>query len=234
MSRITNHGRGGGDQTPPGVLKELEQAVSLGTTIMAASYDGGVVMGADSRTSTGSYVANRVTDKITPLADSIYICRSGSAADTQNLSRYVQWFLEQHSMELGRDSDVLTAAKLAQQMAYQNKSLLQAGLIVAGWDEKNGGSVYAIPLGGTLVKVPFAIGGSGSAYITGLTDSLWKKDMTEEECKEFVVKSVGHAMSRDASSGGCIRTVVISKDGVKRDFMPGDVVPHATLAAGAS
>lgn len=35
-------------------------------------------------------IANRVTDKITPLADNIYICRSGSAADTQNLSRYVQ------------------------------------------------------------------------------------------------------------------------------------------------
>ena len=48
------------------------------------------MMGADSRTSTGSYVANRVTDKITQLADRIYICRSGSAADTQNLSRYVQ------------------------------------------------------------------------------------------------------------------------------------------------
>lgn len=35
-------------------------------------------------------IANRATDKITPLTDSIYICRSGSAADTQNLSRYVQ------------------------------------------------------------------------------------------------------------------------------------------------
>lgn len=35
-------------------------------------------------------VANRVTDKITPLTDRVYICRSGSAADTQNLSRYVQ------------------------------------------------------------------------------------------------------------------------------------------------
>ena len=32
----------------------LLQAVSMGTTIMAASFDGGVVMGADSRTSTGS------------------------------------------------------------------------------------------------------------------------------------------------------------------------------------
>ena len=41
--------------------------VSLGTTIMAVSFDGGVVVGADSRTSTGSYVANRVSDKLTPV-----------------------------------------------------------------------------------------------------------------------------------------------------------------------
>lgn len=182
-------------------------------------------MGADSRTSTGDYIANRVTDKITPLTDRIYICRSGSAADTQNLSRYVQWFLEQHQMELGKHSDVLTAAKLAQQMAYQNKNMLQAGLIVAGWDQNNGGSVYAIPLGGTLCKVPFSIGGSGSAYIQGLTDKLWKPSMTEEECKAFVVKSISHAIARDGSSGGCIRTVVINKDGVFRDFLPGNDVP---------
>ncbi|EFN57421.1 hypothetical protein CHLNCDRAFT_56068 [Chlorella variabilis] len=204
----------------------------MGTTIMAASYDGGVVMGADSRTSTGSYVANRVTDKITPLTDRVYICRSGSAADTQNLSRYVQWFLEQHGMELGDDPEVKTAAKLAQTMAYQNKNLLQAsgglaGLIVAGWDKHHGGSVFAIPLGGTLVKVPFSIGGSGSAYINGLCDRLWRPNMSEEECKAFVVKAVSHAMARDGSSGGCIRTVVISKDGIKRSFIPGDEVPVA-------
>lgn len=53
------------------------------TTIMAACYKDGVVLGADSRTSTGSYVANRVTDKLTKLSDHIYVCRSGSAADTQ-------------------------------------------------------------------------------------------------------------------------------------------------------
>lgn len=206
--------------------EELQQAVSLGTTIMAASFDGGVVLGADSRTSTGSYVANRVTDKLTPLADRIYVCRSGSAADTQNLSRYVQWFLEQHRMELGEDPSVHTAARLAQQMAYQNKDLLQAGLIIAGWDRREGGAVYAIPLGGTLVKVPFSISGSGSAYIQGLTDRLWRPSMSEDECHAFVVKSVAHAIARDGSSGGCVRTVVITKEGVKRRFLPHPQVPQ--------
>lgn len=79
------------------------------------------MMGADSRTSTGDYVANRATNKITQLTDRICICRSGSAADTQNLSMYLCWFLEQHSMEVGGEPNVGTAARLAQSLVYQNK-----------------------------------------------------------------------------------------------------------------
>ena len=41
------------------------------------------IAGADSRVSTGTYVSNRASDKITSLSDSIYLLRSGSAADTQ-------------------------------------------------------------------------------------------------------------------------------------------------------
>ena len=45
---------------------------------MACQYDGGVVLGADSRTSTGTYVANRASDKITQVTDNVWMCRSGS------------------------------------------------------------------------------------------------------------------------------------------------------------
>jgi 20S proteasome subunit beta 1 len=110
-------------------------------------------------------------------------------------------------------------------MAYENKSALQAGLIIAGFDATEGGAVYAVPLGGTLVKTPFSIGGSGSAYITALCDKTWREGMTEEECRAFVIKSVAHAMARDGSSGGCIRTVTINKDGVRRTFTAGDEIP---------
>lgn len=55
---------------------------STGTTIMAVAYDGGVLLGADSRTASGSYVADRVSDKIDFLHEKIFCLRSGSAADT--------------------------------------------------------------------------------------------------------------------------------------------------------
>lgn len=66
------------DQAPP----------HTGTTIVAVEYSGGVVLGADSRVSTGTYVSNRASDKLTPLSESIYLLRSGSAADTQAVSDY--------------------------------------------------------------------------------------------------------------------------------------------------
>mmetsp|Transcript_33439 Transcript_33439/g.40978 ORF Transcript_33439/g.40978 Transcript_33439/m.40978 type:complete len:100 (-) Transcript_33439:16-315(-) len=78
--------------------------VDLGTSIMAVKFDGGVVVGADSRTSTGIYVANRVSDKLTPLHDRIFCCRSGSAADTQAVTDMVRLQLEQHAIELSEFS----------------------------------------------------------------------------------------------------------------------------------
>jgi len=199
--------------------------VSTGTTIMAVKYDGGVVLAADSRTSTGSYIANRVSDKLTAVHDRIYCCRSGSAADTQAVSDYARNSLQQHSIELGRLPKVHTAATIFRSLCYHNKNALLAGIIVAGWDEVNGGQVFAIPLGGTLIEKDFAIGGSGSTYIYGHVDAAYHPNMTKEESIEFAKKAVAHAMARDGSSGGVIRLVIIDKDGVDRQFVSGDALP---------
>ncbi|KAJ8758544.1 hypothetical protein K2173_000265 [Erythroxylum novogranatense] len=51
----------------------------MGTTIIGVTCDGGVVLGADSRTTTGPYVCSRASDKITKLTVNVYICQSGSS-----------------------------------------------------------------------------------------------------------------------------------------------------------
>jgi len=247
---MAHHAAGTQLQQMSGGFDPTLSDVSLGTTIVAVSYDGGVILGADSRTSTGSYVANRAQDKITPLTDRVYLCRSGSASDTQAIAAHVQHYLSAMQAERagagpgsggggpGGAPSVRAAATLCMQMAYGNKNALQAGLIVAGYDRGaagGGGSVYAIPLGGTLLKVPYAIGGSGSAYITGFCDRRYREGMGEAEARAFVVAALGHAIARDASSGGCVRTVTVDAKGARRDFVPGDRVPVAfgELAAAA-
>ena len=48
-----------GSHQPEAIAPDWEnREVSTGTAIMAVQFDGGMVLGADSRTTTGSYIAN--------------------------------------------------------------------------------------------------------------------------------------------------------------------------------
>ena len=191
------------------------EAVSLGTSIMAVRYPGGVILGADSRVTTGAYIANRVSDKLTPLyqgTDSvIFCCRSGSAADTQAVADITSHYLRMTAVEQGHGPSVRQAATLISRICYENKDALMAGMIVAGVDT-TGSHVFSIPLGGSLHAAPYAIGGSGSTYIYGYCDMTYREDMNGEQVEGFVTQALALAMARDGSSGGVIRLASISKD----------------------
>lgn len=207
---------------PPG----YKDAVSTGTTIMALKYDGGVVLGADTRTSTGQYIANRAARKITQVTDKIFVCRSGSAADTQSITGIVRRYANAHSIDLDENARVKNVANLFKYLLYNNRDNLMAGVIIGGYDEVNGAQVYQIPLGGALLESNFAIGGSGSTFIWGLLDAEYRPNMTKEECQRFVVKLISHALTRDGSSGGMVRLVTIDKEGVHEDCVQGNCLPY--------
>lgn len=196
-----------------------------GTTIMAVEFNGGVVIGADSRTTTGAYIANRVTDKLTPVTDRVFCCRSGSAAATQAIADIAKYHLNFISIEMGEQPLVKTVANVFREVCYGNRDSLTAGIICAGWDKREGGQVFSIPLGGMCVRQPFAIGGSGSTYIYGHCDATYKHGMTKEECFKFVANAVALAMSRDGSSGGIIRLAAIDDSGIERRVILGNELP---------
>jgi 20S proteasome subunit beta 1 len=115
-------------------------------------------------------------------------------------------------------------------LIYQNKDQLQAGVIVAGWDPVHGGGVYTITLGGSCLELPFATGGSGSIFVSGLLDAEFKHGMDKDQARVLAKKACSHAMCRDGSSGGVIRTVVITSEGVDRDYTPGNTLPFGPAA----
>ncbi|XP_049796902.1 proteasome subunit beta type-6 [Schistocerca nitens] len=197
-----------------------------GTSIMAVEYDGGVVIGADSRTTTGTYIANRVTDKLTRITDTIYCCRSGSAADTQNIADIVAYHLDFMQVEMGEPPQVKTAANVFRELCYNYRDSLVAGVIVAGWDKRRGGQVYSVPIGGMCVRMPVTIGGSGSTYVYGYVDANFKLGMTRQECLQFVTNTLTLAMMRDGSSGGVVRLAAIGESGVERHTVLAGELPR--------
>ncbi|KAL6851237.1 Proteasome subunit beta type-1 [Amphichorda felina] len=190
---------------------------------MAVTFKDGVILGADSRTTTGPVIANRVTDKLTMVHDFVWCCRSGSAADTQAIADIVSRHLNLQAVHHGTPTTTGQSASIFSEICYANKDMLSAGLIIGGYHPRYGGEVYSIPMGGSLHKEPFTISGSGSTYIRALCQTNWRENMEEKDAISFVRDSLREAIRFDGSSGGVIRVAVLTARGVERWlFTPDD------------
>ncbi|KPP56723.1 proteasome subunit-like, partial [Scleropages formosus] len=194
------------------------------TTIIAIEFDGGVVLGSDSRVSAGQSVVNRVMNKLSSLHDKIFCALSGSAADAQTIAEVVNYQMDVHSVEIGEEPLVCSAATLVKNISYRYKEELSAHLIVGGWDKRAGGQVY-VTLNGLLSRQPFAVGGSGSSYIYGFVDAEYRPGMSKEECQQFVINALTLAMGRDGSSGGVAYLVTVDKTGAEEKCILGNELP---------
>lgn len=99
---------------------------------MAINFKDGVILGADSRTTTGAYIANRVTDKLTQVHDTIWCCRSGSAADTQAVADMVSYHLNMYGVVNNEAPSTQVAASLFQELCYENKEMLRLAIATVG------------------------------------------------------------------------------------------------------
>ncbi|CAL8299756.1 unnamed protein product [Lota lota] len=202
------------------------RGVSTGTTIMAVTFDGGVIIGSDSRASMGGeFVSSKTINKLVQVHERIFCCMAGSLADAQAVLKTAKFHLNLHSVQMEGPPRVIAAASLLKKLCYQTKDELQAGFITAGWDPQNGPQVYVVSLGGMLISQPFTIAGSGSTYIFGYTDAKYKPDMTREESLQFVTNALALAMGRDNVSGGVAHLVVITEEGAEHVVIPGNKLP---------
>ncbi|ELP92186.1 proteasome subunit beta type-6 precursor, putative [Entamoeba invadens IP1] len=201
------------------------QPVSLGTTIIGVIYDGGVILGADSRTSSGSLVSNRCTNKVRMLSDKIGCCTAGDAAHSETIVDYTRHSLRMYTSQTGEEPCVQAAATSYKNLVYSNKSFLSCSGIIGGYDDIKGGSIYRVLQSGAIVPGEMCLGGSGSTYIYGFCDANFRKNMTLQQAKQFVITAISLAIARDGSSGGNIHTVVINKESVTSEWITGDKVP---------
>jgi proteasome beta subunit len=92
---------------------------------------------------------------------------------------------------------------------------LIAMLIVGGVDEE-GGHIYMLdPLGSMLEEEEFTATGSGSVVAYGVLEDEYRKDMSIDDGKQLVMRSVNAARKRDIASGGSIQIAVVDSKGVE-------------------
>ena len=77
-------------------------ARKTGTTIVGVIYEGGVLLGADTRATSGDTVADKNCEKIHYIADNIWCCGAGTSADTEATTQLVSSQIELHRLATGK------------------------------------------------------------------------------------------------------------------------------------
>ena len=190
----------------------VPRAKKTGTTIVGVIYDGGVVLGADTRATEGDTVADKNCEKIHYIADNIWCCGAGTSADTENTTMLISSQLELHRMATGKQPRVVTACTMLKRMLFRYQGHVSAALVLGGVD-CNGPSLYTVYPHGSTDSLPYVTMGSGSLAAMAVFESEYKSGMTLEEAKRLVHAGIMAGINNDLGSGGSVDLMVINKDG---------------------
>merc|ERR1711998_561066 len=194
-----------------------------GTTIVGLVYKDGVVLGADTRATGGSTVVDKNCEKIHKIADNIYCCGAGTAADTQQVTDMIASQLELHRMQTGRQSRVGTALAMMKQMLFRYQGNISAALVLGGVDFK-GPYIYTVYPHGSTDNLGYATMGSGSLAAMSVFEARYKDDMDVDEAKELVKDAIFSGIFNDLGSGSNCDLCVITKDNT--EFLRGYAKPN--------
>ena len=181
------------------------------TTIVGIKTKEGVVLGSDRRASKGFFIGSKITQKIAKVDDTLAIAIAGQLSDAEYLIRVAKAERKLLELRRGFPLTVKESSRLIANLAYSGLKSYQpyfVELIVAGVDD-NGGHIYAADMSGAITTEDFASSGSGSPIAYGVLESVYHKNVTNEEAKEIATKAVAAAMERDPGSGNGIDVLVI-------------------------
>ena len=181
------------------------------TTIVGIKTKEGVVLGSDRRASKGFFIGSKITQKIAKVDDTLAIAIAGQLSDAEYLIRVAKAERKLLELRRGFPLTVKESSRLIANLTYSGLKSYQpyfVELLVAGVDD-NGGHIYAPDMSGAITTEDFASSGSGSPIAYGVLESVYHKNITNEEAKEIATKAVAAAMERDPGSGNGIDVLVI-------------------------
>ena len=216
---------------PPGEVPTFPHA----TTIVAAAFEGGVIMAGDRRATMGAMIAHREVEKVFPADEYSAVGIAGTAGLAVELVRLFQLELEHYEKIEGTLLSLDGKANRLAAMIRSNLGLAIQGLAVvplfAGYDLHRGiGRIFSYDVtGGRYEEHDFHAVGSGSVFARGSLKKRWRAGLTQDEAVRTAVEALVDAADDDSATAGpdTIRqiwpvVVAVSADGYHR-------VPDAIL-----
>jgi proteasome beta subunit len=179
-----------------------------GTTIVAATFPGGVVMAGDRRATMGNVIAQRDIEKVFPADEFSAVGIAGSAGLAVELVRLFQTELEHYEKIEGTTLSMDGKANRLAALIRANLGMAMQGLAVvplfAGYDLTTGqGRIFSYDVtGGRYEETAFHAVGSGSLFARGSLKKLYREDLGAEECVLATIQALYDAADDDSATGG--------------------------------
>jgi proteasome beta subunit len=216
-----------GWRTPP--LKPVTVEAPHGTTIVAITFPGGVVMAGDRRATMGNIIAQRDIEKVFPADEYSVVGIAGTAGVAVEVVRLFQVELEHYEKIEGAELSLDGKANRLSQMIRSNLPMAMQGLAVvplfAGFDfESDEGRIFSYDVtGGRYEEHAFTSVGSGSLFARGALKKLYRDDLSVEDAVVVCVQALYDAADDDSATGGIDLTrrifpvvLEVTADGVRR------------------
>ncbi|MFH8408249.1 proteasome subunit beta [Streptomyces sp. NPDC018019] len=179
-----------------------------GTTIVSASFPGGVVLAGDRRATMGNVIAQRDMQKVFPADEYSAVGVAGTAGLAIEMVKLFQLELEHFEKVEGAQLSLEGKANRLSTMIRSNLGMAMQGLAVvplfAGWDvDREKGRIFSYDVtGGRSEEHGFAATGSGSVFARGALKKLYRDDLTENQTATAVVQALYDAADDDSATGG--------------------------------
>jgi proteasome beta subunit len=195
-----------GRRTPP--RSALTTEAPHGTTIVAVTFPGGVVMAGDRRATMGNLIAQRDIEKVFHADDLSCVGIAGTAGLAIEIVRLFQVELEHYEKIEGSTLSLEGKANRLATMIRGNLGMAMQGLAVvplfAGYDElRETGRIFSYDVtGGRYEEHKFHSVGSGSLFARGALKKLWREDLNRDDAVLCSIQSLYDAADEDSATGG--------------------------------
>jgi 20S proteasome subunit beta 2 len=188
--------------------------IKTGTTIVGVTYKSGVVLCADTRSTSGPVVADKNCEKIHFISPKIMCCGAGTAADTGRVTRMASKEMSLFSYKHMKDPYVSHCQRYICDYLFSYGGQIGAALVLGGIDI-SGPSLYAISPNGYSSKVDYTSLGSGSYAAISILESGFRKDLSKEEAIRLGCEAVKAGILNDLYSGSNVDVCIIDYSGVE-------------------
>jgi proteasome beta subunit len=183
-----------------------------GTTIVALTFPGGVVMSGDRRATAGNLIAQRDIEKVFAADDYSLVGIAGAAGIAVEIVRLYIVELEHYEKIEGTRLTLDGKANRLATMIRGNLAEAMQGLAVvplfAGFDldaddPAEAGKIYSFDVtGGRYPEQHYHSIGSGSLFARGALKKLWRPDLDRAGAIRVAVESLYDAADDDSATGG--------------------------------